>query len=279
VNHRGEGLDVDVISIVNMKGGVSKTTTAHNLAGALAMMGRRVLLLDNDPQSSLSQGLLGPSEAEDLDPASTIAAVYAGTATPAAVVRTAVVQGVDLVPGSIHTDRHNIPSPEEGPWPDQVVLRDFLAEVEGAYDIALIDNPPNLHLCSWAALAASGWVLIPVQPEDYGAQGLAAVRRSIARVQSSVNPGLRLLGYLVSMAQPRRAIHQLYEEQLRADYGADVLAARIPAAADFPEAVAHRKPVTHYKPRSAAAKSVKSLAEEVLARLAARTAADQGEAA
>ena len=81
------------------------------------------------------------------------------------------------------------------------------------------------------------------------------------------------------MAQPRRAIHQLYEEQLRSDYGTDVLATRIPAAADFPEAVAHRKPVTHYKPRSAAAKSVKALAEEVLARLAARTAANQEEAA
>lgn len=270
---------MEVISVVNMKGGVGKSTTTHNLAGALALAGRRVLLIDNDPQSSLSQGLLGPSEAEALDPGSTIAAVYSGAASPAGVIRTAVVQGIDLVPGSIHTDRHNIPSPEEAPWPDQVVLRDFLAEVEHLYDVALIDNPPNLHLCSWAALAASGWVLIPVMPEDYGAQGLAAVRRSIARVQSAVNPGLYLLGYLVSMAQPRRAVHQLYEETLRADYGADVLATRIPAAADFPEAVAHRKPVCLYKPRSAAAKAVKALADEVLARMAARTAADQGEAA
>lgn len=270
---------MDVISLINMKGGVGKSTTTHNLAGALSQAGRRVLLLDNDPQSSLSQGLLGPAEAEGLEPEGTVAAVYSGTATPAAVIRSAGVPGVDLVPGSIHTDRHNRPTPEEAPWPDQVALRDFLAELDGCYDIILIDNPPNLHLCSWAALATSGWVLIPVQPEDYGAQGLAAVRRSIGRVRSAVNPGLRLLGYLITMAQPRRAIHQLYEEQLRADYGANVLKTRIPAAADFPEAVAHRKPVTHYKPRSAAAKAVRELGDEVLARLAGRTAADQGEAA
>jgi chromosome partitioning protein len=270
---------VDVISLVNMKGGVGKSTTAHNLAGALALADRRVLLLDNDPQSSLSQGLLGPAAAEGLEAEGTVAAVYDGTATPSGVIRPTGVSGIDLVPGSIHTDRHNRPTPEESPWPDQVALREFLEELKGSYDVVLIDNPPNLHLCSWAALAASGWVLIPVQPEDYGAQGLAAVRRSINRVRSAVNPDLRLLGYLITMAQPRRAIHQLYEEQLRADYGDDVLKTRIPAAADFPEAVAHRKPVTHYKPRSAAAKSIRGLSDEVLARLAGRTAADQGEAA
>ena len=121
---------MDVISLINMKGGVGKSTTAHNLAGALALAGRRVLLLDNDPQSSLSQGLLGPAAAEGLEPAATLAAVYDGTATPGAVIRTAGVQGIDLVPGSIHTDRHNRPTPEEAPWPDQVVLRDFLAELE-----------------------------------------------------------------------------------------------------------------------------------------------------
>src|SRR5262249_25397869 len=180
---------VDVISLINMKGGVGKSTTTHNLAGALAKVGRRVLLVDNDPQSSLSQGLLGPATAEALEPAETVEAVDAGTATPAAGVRPAVVPGVDLVPGAIHTDRHNRPTPEEAPWPDQVALRDFLAELADGYDIALVDNPPNLHLCSWAALAASGWVLIPVQPEDYGAQGLAAVRRSVDRVRAAVNPG------------------------------------------------------------------------------------------
>src|SRR5262249_45172238 len=102
---------------------------------------------------------------------------------------------------------------------------------------APIDNPPNLHLATWASLAAARWVLIPTQCEDFGSQGLPVVRRSIARVQASVNPGLALLGILITMVQPRRAIHVLYEETLRADYGPDVLASRIPHAADLPEAV------------------------------------------
>src|SRR3954470_10241583 len=187
--------DVDVISLINMKGGVGKSTTTHNLAGALALAGRRVLLMDNDPQSSLSQGLLGPAVAEGLESARTVAAVYDGPASPAAVIRPAGVPGVDLVPGSIHTDRHNRPTPEEAPWPDQTALRDFLAELHGRYDFALVDCPPNLHLCSWAALAASAWVIIPAVPEDYGQQGLGPVGRSIAKVRASINPDLRILGY------------------------------------------------------------------------------------
>ncbi len=272
---------MDVISLINMKGGSAKSTTTHNLAGALAKLGRRVLAVDNDPQSSLSQGLLGPAVAEALDPAETIAAVYERTATPEAILRGSGVAGVDLLPGSIHTDRHNRPSPEESPWPDQVCLREFLLELEGRYDAVLIDNPPNLHLCGWAALAASTWALIPVVPEDYGSQGLTPVRRSIARVQAAVNPGLRLLGLVLTQVQPRRAIHQLYEATLRETYGDRVLAARIPDAADYPEAIAHRLPITHYKPRSAAAKAAMALAEEVLERMS-RSAADrheQGEAA
>ena len=126
--------------------------------------------------------------------------------------------GVDLLPGSIHTDRHNRPSPEESPWPDQVCLREFLLELEGRYDAVLIDNPELAPL----RLGRPGgltWALIPVVPEDYGSQGLTPVRRSIARVQASVNPGLRLLGLVLTQVQPAARIHQLYEATLREAYG------------------------------------------------------------
>ena len=270
---------MDVISLINMKGGVGKTTTTHNLAGAFARAGGRVLCVDNDPQSSLSQGLLGRTAALSLPPSATIAAVYDGDAAPGAVVRPTAVQGVDLVPGSMAAARFNRPEPWAEPWPLQAALREFLAEVPAGYDVVLIDCPPNLALCSWAALSASSWALLPVQPEDYGSQGVGPVLELMELVRRGTNPDLRLLGLIVSMVA-KRAIHQVYEEQLREEYGPDVLASRLPEAPIFPEAVAHHLPVTHYRPKSAAAKSVVALADEIRGRMAARAAAvHTGEAA
>src|SRR4051812_26943801 len=256
--------------MLNQKGGVAKTSTCHHLSGTLAQMGLRVLLLDNDPQSSLTQGLWGPSKALSLDPAETIAAVYAGEAFPARVVQPSGLPGVDLIPGSVHSTRHNVPVPHEADWEAQTCLRSFLEDIRDRYDLVLIDNPPNLHLCSWASLVASDHLIVPLQPEDYGAQGIAEVNDSAARVVAGPNPGLGLLGYLITMVAPRRSVHQVYEERLRAAYGADVFAARVPEAADFVEAVARRLPIAQHKPRSAAAKAVRAVADELLARLEAR---------
>src|SRR5262249_59539101 len=96
---------------------------------------------------------------------------------------------------------------------------------------------------------------------------------AVARVVSGPNPGLHLLGYLITMVQSRRSIHQLYEGQLRGAYGDEVFAARVPEAAEFVEAVARRMPIAQYKPRGAAAKAMTVLAEEILARLESRAVA------
>ena len=271
---------VPVITMLNQKGGVAKTSTCHHLSGTLAQMGLRVLLLDNDPQSSLTQGLWGPSVALGVDPAETIAAVYAGVAMPERVIKPSGIAGVDLVPGSVHSTRHNVPVPYEAEWDAQTCLRSFLGEIRGRYDLVLIDNPPNLHLASWASLVASDYLVIPVQCEDYGAQGIAEVQNSVARVVAGPNPSLRLLGYLITMVQPRRTIHQLYEDRLRGAYGADVFTARVPEAAEFPEAVARRLPIVQHKPRGAAAKAMKAVAEELMARISgARCTTAETEAA
>jgi chromosome partitioning protein len=133
--------------------------------------------------------------------------------------------------------------------------------------MVLVDCPPNLNLCSWAALASADAVLIPAQPEDYGAQGLPAVRRSIEAVRRSMNPRLRILGLVISMIQIRRAVHQLYLETLRAQYGDELLSAMIPEAADIVEATMLRKPVAWHKPRGATSKALTALAAEIDARM------------
>src|SRR3954454_3014878 len=217
-----------VITLLNQKGGVGKTSTCHHLAGTLAQSGRRVLLVDNDPQSSLSQGLWGPSAARALDPAETLAAVYSGDVFPEQVVRPSGVPGVDLVAGSRAVNDWNLPRPFEAPYESQACIREFLAPLRAGYDFVLIDCPPNLCLCSWAALVASDALVVPLQAEDYGAQGIMDVQDSVALVTAGPNPELRLLGYLITMFNPRKTVHRMYEQRLRELYGADVFAAVIP---------------------------------------------------
>ena len=258
-----------VVALLNQKGGVGKTSCTHHLAGTLAQMGRRVLLLDADPQSSLTQGWWGPVATRQLDPEATIAAVLRGDRPhPDLVIHPTGLAGVDLVPGSRAAASFNTPDPHLAGPEAQAAIRAFLEEAAGGYDLVLIDCPPNLHLCSFAALAASDFVLVPLQPEDYGAQGIADVLDSLERVREAGYP-VALLGYLITMCAARRTLHQLYEEQLRALYGAAVFAARIPESAEFPEAISRRQAIAQYKPRGAAAKAVRALADELLDRIAA----------
>ena len=256
-----------VLTLLNQKGGVGKTSTCHHLAGTLAQLGRRVLLVDNDPQSSLTQGLWGPAAARALDTSETLAAVYSGDVFPEQVIRPSGIAGIDLVAGSRAVNDWNLPRPFDATYEAQTCLRAFLASVSGSYDLVLIDCPPNLCLCSWAALVASDALIVPLQAEDYGAQGIMDVQDSVAMVTAGPNPALRLLGYLITMFNPRKTVHRMYEQRLRELYGRDVFEAMIPHAADYPEAIAYRKPVSLYKPRGAAAKAVRALADEMTARL------------
>ncbi|MGE3819746.1 MAG: ParA family protein [Isosphaeraceae bacterium] len=259
-----------VITLLNQKGGVGKTSCTHHLSGTLALtLGRRVLIVDTDPQSSLTQGWWGPVTTRQLDPDVTIATVLRGDQPhPDQVIHPTGLAGVDLVPGSRSATSFNTPDPHLAAPEAQGVLRSFLEEVTDRYDLVLVDCPPNLHLCSWTALAASDYLIVPLQPEDYGAQGIADVLESLGRVTAAGFP-VALLGYLITMMSPRRTLHQLYEEQLRDLYGASVFAARIPEAPEFPEAISRRQTIAQYKPKGAAAKAVRALAEEMLARIAA----------
>ncbi|MFO0907038.1 MAG: ParA family protein [Isosphaeraceae bacterium] len=258
-----------IVTLLNQKGGVGKTSCTHHLAGTLAQMGRRVLLVDNDPQSSLTQGLWGPVAARQVDPAATVASLYAGDLPfPEQIIHPTGIDRIELIPGSRRSTSHNVPDPHLADLELQNCLRAFLDEVRDRYDLVMIDCPPNLHLCSWAALVASDHLIVPLQPEDYGAQGIVDVQESVARVLAGPNPALNVLGYLITMINARKTIHRLYEEMLRQLYGAAVFNTMIPEAVDFVEAIAQRKPVAQFKPRGAAAKAIRTLAEELEGRLA-----------
>lgn len=259
-----------VICLLNQKGGVGKTSTCHHISGSLARNGARVLLIDNDPQSSLTQGFWGPLATRQLDPAETMAAVLGGEEPfPAAVIKPTGVSGIDILPGSKRATSYNVPDPHLADPAAQLSLRVFLEEVRNEYDYVLIDCPPNLHLCSWAALVSADHLIVPLKPEDYGAQGIIDVQESVDLVLSGPNPGLTMLGYLITMMSVRKSIHKLYEETLRGQFGSQVFETRMTEAVDYVEALNQRLPVAQYKPRGAAAKTMKALAEELEARLKA----------
>jgi chromosome partitioning protein len=266
-----------IVAFLNRKGGVGKTSTVHHLAGTLARRGLRVLVVDADPQASLTQGLLGPDAAEDLDPRETVAALFdeSGMVEPRALVRPTAFPGVSLLAGSEAAERFNDPDPWDSGM-RQFVLREALADAGEGFDHVLIDCPPHVQLWAWSALVAAHGVVVPLQAEDYGAQGLKAIRRFFARARSEANAGLSLVGYLVTMFNKALSVHVTYESYLRELHGDDVFRAVVPLAKDFKEAVTLRKPVVEHKPRSAASKAVAALAEEYLARLDARVPSADG---
>jgi chromosome partitioning protein len=255
------------ISVLNKKGGVGKTSTCHHVAGSFARNGQRVLLIDNDPQASLTQGLYGSQAAGNLPAAQSLAALYDDTlfADPAKLIQPTAFDHIFLVPGSDHVTRFNLPDPQHAGLL-QVALRDFIREVGQGFDVVLIDCPPNLQLCSWAALVASDFVLVPLQAEDYGAQGITSVQQAIAAVQAGPNAGLRLLGYLITMFNKRLSIHIAYEDMLRRMYQDAVFTTTVPLSTHYKEAIVKRAPIGFYKPRAQAAMIMEQVASEMLLR-------------
>jgi len=261
------------VALLNQKGGVGKTSSCHHLAGTLAKGGARVLLVDNDPQASLTQGFYGPEVTRRIGPAESVAAIY-DTAHPPmseSIIRPTGIEGVSIVPGSKHLTEFNM-MPRILWREHERGMREFLAEVRDDFDVVMVDDPPNLHLCSWASLVAADFICVPLQCEDYGAQGLEPVQEAVAQVQAGPNPGLRLLGYLPTMFDKRLGIHGAYDGLLREMYGADVFAAPFPMAKDFKEAVAAGLPISHYKPKSAAARAARAVADELVDRIDAKLA-------
>jgi chromosome partitioning protein len=255
-----------VISPVNRKGGVGKSSSVFHLGGYFASIGKKVLLIDNEPQHSLTNGLIGPDAASSLDVGRTTAALFDTSinSSIATLILNTQVQNIDLVCGSDALDQFNIPP---GPSGNQMAIKEFVDRVSDQYDFVLIDNPPNLQLCTFSSLAASNFSYCISKPQEYDVQGLVPVQNAVDMVLRTTNPTLRFAGYVLNMVQARRSLHKAYETMLRDTYGSKVFEVTLPDWNDFAEALTARQPISFYKPSSPAAKAIEQLAKEMLNRV------------
>lgn len=254
------------ISFINQKGGCGKSSTCFHLAGVFARSGYRVLLVDADPQGSLSQGFFGSALVESLPARDTVAAIFDDDQLAASMslpVPTSFDQ-LAVIRSNQTLAPHNIPSPELSGM-KQYALATLLDEYRD-FDLVLIDCPPNLYQCSWNALLASDFVVVPVPPEDFATQGLRTIHQAIANA-SVLRPQLQLLGHLVTRADPRLLVHRSYEEKLRTWYRDAVLQTVVQEASAFKVSLSCRQPVNYYAPRSKAAHLMEQLSTELLDRI------------
>ncbi|MCL2316301.1 MAG: AAA family ATPase [Actinomycetia bacterium] len=258
--------DALIVALCNQKGGVGKTTSAINLGAALAETGRRVLLVDFDPQGSASVGL-------GVNPHSLEHSIYdvlipRGGVDVDAVLLASGVDGLDILPGNIELSAAEVQLVSE--VAREQTLRRLLDKVRDRYDFILIDCAPSLGLLTINALTAADKVLIPLECEFFALRGVALLTDTIATVQDRLNPHLELLGILPTMYDHRTLHSREVLERVLEAFGELVFHTVIRRTVKFPETTVAGEPITTYAATSAAAASYRTLAREVLARCPGR---------
>ena len=247
-----------VFAIANQKGGVGKTTTAINLGAALARSGRRILLIDGDPQSNATSGLgLPPGDTPSLYD------VLAGEWSAADCVRETGEPGLAILPASRHLAGAEV---ELAALPDRDrLLRDRIGRLRSAYDYVFIDCAPSLSLLTLNALTASDRVLIPVQCEYLALEGLGHLADTIARVGERLNPALAVGGVLLTMFDSRTKLSQEVVQQVRGHFP-QTYRTIIPRSVRLGEAPSFGQTIFQYAPASRGAETYRALAREFLER-------------
>lgn len=247
-----------VIAVCNAKGGVGKTTTTVNLGAYLALLGKRVLLVDFDPQANASSHLgvspLGVSES-----------VYHGIlslVSPRDLIRPSAIHNFHLVPAAPHLAGALVELVSvEG---REYFLRNFLNHLRHEYDYILIDLSPSLTLLTVNALAASDEILIPVQAEYYSLEGLGQLLETVEMVRSNLNHPIKVAGALLTMYDKRERLSREVAKNLRRYFPHTVFDTEIPRSVALAEAPSFGKPISLYRPDSPGAAAYEKLAREVL---------------
>ncbi len=246
-----------IIAIVNQKGGVGKSTTTVNLGASLAVMGRRVLLVDIDPQGNTTSGLGIDKRAIEDD----IYAVLLADVTVAGATLGTGVERLDLVPATINLAGAEIELVSA--LSRETRLRRALDGVSHAYDYIFIDCPPSLGLLTLNALTAATEVLIPVQAEYYALEGLSQLTKVVGRIRDALNPALRITGVLVTMYDGRTRLATEVLGEVNAYFPSNVFRTQIPRNIRLSEAPSYGKPVILFDVKSRGAQAYLALAREV----------------
>ena len=250
-----------VIAMCNQKGGVGKTTTTINLGAALAEYGRRVLIVDFDPQGAASVGLgINALDMEQtiytllMNPKADVAATVCPTATP----------NLDIIPANIDLSAAEVQLVNE--VARESALARVLRRVEAEYDVILIDCQPSLGLLAVNALTAAHGVIVPVEAEFFALRGVALLVETIETVRDRINPRLKIDGIVATMVDSRTLHSREVLQRLQEAFGDLVFDTRIGRTIKFPDASVATEPILSYAPNHAGSHAYRRLAREVIAR-------------
>ena len=246
-----------IISIANQKGGVGKTTSAVSISSELAISGKRVLLVDFDPQASATSGL----GVELLQEGQDLFDMFFGKVSLSAIIKETGIPGLHIAPSSKDLIGLEI---ELGKTPGrELILKSEITLLRSSYDYILIDCPPSSGLLTLNALGAADKILIPLQAEYYALEGISGLMRTIDFVKQTFNPSLEIVGVFMTMFDSRTNLSVQVEQEARGFFGALMFESRIPRNIKISECPSYGKPICLYDPASAGARAYKALSAEL----------------
>lgn len=249
-----------VIAIVNQKGGVGKTTTAVNLVAGVGNAGKKVLLIDADPQGNSTSGY-------GINKRDVVFSSYdllIGTQKATVAVRTTTFKNVDIIPANMNLAGAEVELISIDQREAQ--LKKALVDVRDKYDYIFIDCPPSLGLITINALTASDTLLVPIQCEYYAMEGLSQLMSSVRQIKRLYNAGLELEGVLLTMFDARLNLTQQVVAEIKKFFAGKLYETRIPRAVRLSEAPSYGMPIQYYDKRSKGAKAYDELAREFIKR-------------